>query len=54
MKLVSLWEAIKMIAITKEQETYILSYHKVNKNEVYEMTKHDLEYYEIGQMLGGN
>lgn len=43
-----------MIAITKEQETYILSYHKINNNEICELTKHDLEYYEVGQMLGGN
>jgi len=43
-----------MIAILKEEKTYTFFYNRVNNNEVCEMTKHDLEYYEVGQMFGGN
>lgn len=43
-----------MIVVIKIQSYFSMSYYKVTKNEIYQMVKHDLEAYEVGQYMGGN
>jgi len=43
-----------MIKVIKREEFYSLSYFKISEHEVYQMEKHGLEDYEVGQYMGGN
>lgn len=43
-----------MIEIKKQEGFYAISYIRKSDSEICEMTKYDLEHYEIGQLMGGN
>lgn len=43
-----------MILIKQIQDCFVLYYPKTSGADLYQMIKYDLEYYEIGQLMGGN